>query len=233
VSYRTLKVAGFLALISLVGVMGMAVTWVQMGRTASRASELALENEGLKEREARLLTLAQELAELERRYEDLRGLFAIEEGARMPPDLWLPPSGRSSGRAGRSGESNQSRPTSWPLPEAGFITQGLHAGDGGEHPGLDIAVPTDTYILAAGAATVQEVGEDPVYGRYVVLDHGDGYQTRYAHASSTLVSEGASVRRGEVIALTGSTGQSTAPHLHFEVLRQGEAVDPLTMVRQP
>ena len=94
-------------------------------------------------------------------------------------------------------------------------------------------MPTDSYVRASGAGTVVDVGEDPVYGLFVVLDHGDGYTSLYGHASLTLVTRGQRVRRNEVIALSGSTGRSTAPHLHFEILLNGEAVDPLTLVNQP
>jgi murein DD-endopeptidase MepM/ murein hydrolase activator NlpD len=98
---------------------------------------------------------------------------------------------------------------------------------------LDVAVPADTYVRAAGAGVVVDVGEDLVYGRFVSLDHGGGYRSLYGHASETLVELGQRVRRNEVIALSGSTGRSTAPHLHFEILLNGEPLDPLTMVRQP
>jgi murein DD-endopeptidase MepM/ murein hydrolase activator NlpD len=113
------------------------------------------------------------------------------------------------------------------------VTQGLHAGSAGGHPGLDIAVPSDSYIRAAGGGRVSDVGEDAVYGRFVVIDHGGGYSTLYGHASTTLVTLGQEVRERQVVALSGSTGRSTAPHLHFEVLLEGEPVDPLTMVQQP
>jgi murein DD-endopeptidase MepM/ murein hydrolase activator NlpD len=72
-----------------------------------------------------------------------------------------------------------------------------------------------------------------VYGIFLVLDHGEEYRSLYAHASLLLVTVGDRVRRDEVIALTGSSGRSTAPHLHFEIRRDGEPVDPLTMVTQP
>jgi murein DD-endopeptidase MepM/ murein hydrolase activator NlpD len=78
-----------------------------------------------------------------------------------------------------------------------------------------------------------EAGEDPVYVRYLVLEHDAGYRSLYAHASLLLVDRGDTVRRNEVIALTGSTGRSTAPHLHFELIQDGEPVDPLSMVVQP
>lgn len=65
-----------------------------------------------------------------------------------------------------------------------------------------------------------------------MLDHGMGYQTRYAHVSLVLASEGEAVRRNEVIALSGSSETSTAPHLHFEVLQEGVPIDPLSLVTQ-
>ena len=120
-----------------------------------------------------------------------------------------------------------------PLTEKGVVTQGLLRGAQGEHPGLDIAVQTDSYIRAAGGGRVVEVGTDEVYGLFVVLDHGEGYTTVYAHTSAQMVEQGQQVREREVIALSGSSGQSTAPHLHFEILLDGSAIDPLTMVEQP
>ena len=121
----------------------------------------------------------------------------------------------------------------WPLTEKGLVTQGLLDGEEGEHPGLDIAVQTDSYVRAAGGGIIAEVNIDEVYGRFVVIDHGSGYTTVYAHISAQLVVQGQRVREREVIALSGSSGQSTAPHLHFEILLDGSPVDPLSMVQQP
>ncbi len=67
----------------------------------------------------------------------------------------------------------------------------------------------------------------------MLIDHGDGYESMYGHASRVFVAAGDSVERHEVIALSGSTGRSTAPHLHFEVRKAGQAVDPLALVHQP
>lgn len=126
-----------------------------------------------------------------------------------------------------------SLPISWPLTDPGFVTQSLLEGAEGEHPGLDIAVPSGSYIRAAGAGLVSDTGQDPVYGNFVTIDHGEGYLTLYAHASEIFVEEGRRVRRNEVIALTGNTGRSTAPHLHFEIRLNGDTVDPLTLVDPP
>jgi len=131
-------------------------------------------------------------------------------------------------------ESGPSTPTHWPLDERGLITRGqVRAGGSDEaHPGLDIAVPVGTPIRASGGGVVGESGEDNEYGRLVRIDHPDGFQTLYGHASRILVAVGDSVAAGQVIGLSGSTGRSTGPHLHFEVRRDGRSIDPRSLVRE-
>jgi murein DD-endopeptidase MepM/ murein hydrolase activator NlpD len=87
-----------------------------------------------------------------------------------------------------------------------------------------------TPIRAAGGGTVVEVGDDAKYGKFVRLEHRDGYETLYAHASQILVKHGERIPSGRAIALSGNTGQSTAPHLHFEVRQGGAAVDPMLLI---
>jgi murein DD-endopeptidase MepM/ murein hydrolase activator NlpD len=183
----------------------------------------------------RVEALVQSLGTIEDQYAAIRSLFGSSESDEVS-GVWLPPAApaqRSEPADEDLPSSTSSRPTTWPLVERGFVTQGLHEGRGGDHPGLDIAVPSDSYIRAAGGGTVSDVGEDAVYGRFVLIDHGDGYTTLYGHASTTFVRMGQTVRDREVIALSGSTGRSTGPHLHFEVLVEGDPVDPLTFVEQP
>src|SRR3989475_11500338 len=79
---------------------------------------------------------------------------------------------------------------------------------------------------------VTAAGIDPAYGLFVLLRHTQGYETMYGHASRLLVREGDSVQAGQVIALSGTSGRSTAPHLHFEIRRDGRSLDPLTVVKQ-
>ncbi len=94
------------------------------------------------------------------------------------------------------------------------------------HAGLDLAVATGTVIHAAAGGKVVFAGLKPDFGRMVEIDHGNGLETLYAHASRLLVATGALVLPGDPIAEVGTSGRSTGPHLHFEVLRQGAAVDP-------
>ena len=87
-------------------------------------------------------------------------------------------------------------------------------------------------VRASGGGTVQQLGEDPEYGFFVLLDHPDEYQTMYGHLSRILVEPGASVAPGQVIGLSGNSGRSTAPHLHFEIRQKGVSLDPRTMVKE-
>ena len=94
--------------------------------------------------------------------------------------------------------------------------------------------PAGAVVLDVGAAQagVEEVLTDPIngYGRYVRINHGNGYETAYGHMSSIAVSSGDSVKKGDVIGYVGSSGYSTGPHLHFEVLLNGQTVNPLKIL---
>ncbi len=95
------------------------------------------------------------------------------------------------------------------------------------HYGMDFSAPTGTEIFATGDGVVVKVRRSYTgYGRHIVIRHGFGYETLYAHMSKTLVSKGQKVKRGETIGLVGNTGTSVAPHLHYEVSKDGKKVNP-------
>jgi murein DD-endopeptidase MepM/ murein hydrolase activator NlpD len=125
----------------------------------------------------------------------------------------------------------------WPVPGQYMITSPfgnrLHpiSKQYKMHTGIDIAGPKGTPIVAAQTGTVVYANWFGSYGKAIIIDHGGGYTTLYAHNDSISVSVGSVVKKGDNIALLGTTGYSTGPHLHFEVRMNGEYVEPLTYVK--
>lgn len=126
-------------------------------------------------------------------------------------------------------------PSSWPV-RGGWISSyyGMRKdpfhGRRAFHSGVDFGAKRGSRIYAAATGIVEFAGAKDQYGLMVVLNHGGGYQTRYGHASELLVKVGQGVERGAPVARVGSTGRSTGPHLHFEVLKDGRAVNPLNFL---
>jgi murein DD-endopeptidase MepM/ murein hydrolase activator NlpD len=114
------------------------------------------------------------------------------------------------------------------LPIQGFVTQGFVVEDSTHfHPGVDIACAVGTPVLATGSGVVEFVTNDSTYGHMVVLRHNDSVTTVYGHNEKILVNQGESVQVGSRIALSGNSGRSTAPHLHYELRINGEPINPM------
>jgi murein DD-endopeptidase MepM/ murein hydrolase activator NlpD len=112
------------------------------------------------------------------------------------------------------------------MPNSGYISSGYGWRGRGFHAGLDIANDPGTTIRAARDGVVVSASYDGAYGNAVVISHGNGVTTRYAHCSRMLVSPGQRVEAGQPIGAVGTTGRATGPHVHFEVRVNGSAVDP-------
>ena len=123
----------------------------------------------------------------------------------------------------------ESRWLQWPVQDSRTVWKGNSYGiiNGKLHSGIDIPADQGAVILAAADGTVTEVGFDRERGNYLVLDHGGGLTTLYAHCRNVDVKEGDMVKTGEMVGAVGSTGMSTGPHLHFEVRQDGEAQNPV------
>jgi murein DD-endopeptidase MepM/ murein hydrolase activator NlpD len=100
------------------------------------------------------------------------------------------------------------------------------------HQGIDYPAKMGAPILATAGGTITQAGYNGGYGNLVEIDHGQGYTSKYGHASQILVRVGQQVQKGQVIALVGSTGYSTGPHLHFEMSQHGQAFNPLSYLTQ-
>ncbi|OTG69494.1 peptidase M23 [Acinetobacter sp. ANC 4470] len=133
-------------------------------------------------------------------------------------------------------KSYSNNPYSWlvahPLPDMKRVSSNYGGrtmgGRAENHSGLDLSAPSGTAIYATGPGVVTKSGWGTGYGQYVEINHGNGYLTRYAHASRLISRVGDKVQAGEHIANVGCTGRCTGPHLHYEVVKDGQRKNPST-----
>jgi murein DD-endopeptidase MepM/ murein hydrolase activator NlpD len=207
-------------------------------RAAARVPGMERELARLRAENAKVRELSAALDSAESRYTQVRQMLGgkiirdpltISSSLPVAPPIRARPGGARVAPSTRAGV-----PQYWPLDETGYVTRGqVKAGGRDEaHPGIDIAVSVGSLVRASGGAVVRQNGEDPEYGLFVLLEHIDGYQTMYGHLSRILVAAGDSVAPRQVIGLSGNTGRSTAPHLHFEIRQRGLSLDPQTLVKE-
>jgi murein DD-endopeptidase MepM/ murein hydrolase activator NlpD len=250
---RQYRLARWAVLAGKLGAMTIAVSLVlffafagPITRSAARVPGLEREVSRLRVENSRVQQLASALNRAEANYQELRQILGVR----------APPSARSGGTVARRAdlatamravairatfpgtqarfETGASIPSHWPLDIKGYVTRGqVLAGVPDEsHAGVDVAVPVGTPVRAAGGGTVAAAGYDADYGFFVRLRHPSGYETMYGHASRLLAAEGDAVQAGQIIGLSGNTGRSTAPHLHFEIRQGDKPVDPLDLVKE-
>lgn len=239
-----LAVAGVVALV----MVALIVFYGPIFRAAARTPFLEHRVAELTRENARVGQLAHSLSLAEARYAQLRRMLGAEipaiasdSGSFAPGEqpLYVAPAilavtPAAAGSAIVEEPAGPSIPHRWPLSVPSYRTRGMVIGTHGEevHSGIDLAVPEGSDVRASGGGVVERTGTDSSYGLFVLLQHPDGYESMYGHLSRVLVSPGERVNAGQVIALSGNTGRSTAPHLHFEVRHYGRLVDPTTLVRE-
>jgi murein DD-endopeptidase MepM/ murein hydrolase activator NlpD len=171
---------------------------------------------GNKLRANRIDDVAQDLAKVLAELDDRKRKLVLLETLIMERDL-----------------KSHSVPEGWPLITGGVVTSKFGyrrhpvTGRSSMHKGIDIAAKQGSDIVAMADGLVIFSGRKSGYGNIVEVRHANGLETRYAHNQRNVVKEGDLIRKGQVIAKLGSTGRSTGPHVHFEVRRNGEAVDPM------
>jgi murein DD-endopeptidase MepM/ murein hydrolase activator NlpD len=239
VSIWTLRALAALGAAATVGGIVIAVLYGPLVRAAARVPGLERRVARLQFDNDKIRQLSAALDSAESRYAQVRQMIGgdimrdpLTLGASLPV---APPVQARFTKSTGSTDTGLTVPRRWPLDERGYITRGQSSRtDSTEdlHPGIDVAVSLGSTVRAAGGGTVHQVGEDPEYGLFVLLDHAGEYQTMYGHLSRILVTTGESVVANEVIGLTGNTGRSTAPHLHFEIRQRGVSLDPRTIVKE-
>ena len=215
------------------GVLGLI--FVFFGIQAARVPLLTRRLATMELDAKRLDTLQVTLGQLQKRYEQVQTMLGASPAQRSLATAAPAAAVAPASAPAPADTVTMTLPTRYPLDAKGFVTRGVGSGQeyGATHPGLDIAVAEGTEVRAAGGGLVVEVSETPEYGKMVRLAHPQGYETRYGHLSQIRVRQGDRISLGTVVGLSGNTGNSTAPHLHFEVRKNNAAVDPMTLIQQP
>jgi murein DD-endopeptidase MepM/ murein hydrolase activator NlpD len=239
VSYRIAVLFAALVAVMVVSGITFVATYGRIASAAQRAVRLGWENERMRAQLAQVDSLEVELLRLRAMALQLKGMLGIPLSpqdsalvASLSPVAKSPaiPSEEEEGGVG-PGEQRlmlDAMPSMWPVK--GYVTREFSV-TGGEkssqyHPGIDIAAARNSPVVVAADGVVEVSAYDDVYGWLVEVDHGYGIRSVYGHNSRNLVHIGDRVTRGKTIAFVGSTGKSTAPHLHFEVRENGVPVDP-------
>ncbi len=115
------------------------------------------------------------------------------------------------------------------VPIAGWITAKFNKK---YHPGIDLAADLNTPYVATASGKVYYIGESDVFGKYIIIEHGKGYMTKYSHSSRIVVSEGEVVKKGQLIGFVGKTGSSSGAHLHYEISKDGKNINPVEFINQ-
>jgi murein DD-endopeptidase MepM/ murein hydrolase activator NlpD len=175
------------------------------------------------------LMMASRLAEAQR---ETGAVITISGNGKKERFLFIPGANFSVTEAaffltfGKSGESFQYPLRHFTLTSAFGVRRNPVTGAVKNHDGLDLAAPLGSEVYAAQAGVVTDIGSDNIYGDYIVIKHEGAWASLYGHLSKIEVRLQASVQAGDCIGRVGSTGQSTGPHLHFELRRNGKAQDP-------
>jgi murein DD-endopeptidase MepM/ murein hydrolase activator NlpD len=226
--YRGLLV--FIAL-TVIAPIAYVAAYYEIVARAAEAGRLAEENESLRRYQYKVQMLEQELMETRQLVEQITELAGLDSATMA--DVYGEGDSAVGDRPVRMTSGNLSRtlPPSSPIPDGlpatGWISRGFSDIPGKKHPGVDLAMPEGSPVYATAFGTVTFSGFDPEYGYMIIMRNDDSIETVFGHNSKNLVQVGDTIFAGQRIALSGNTGQSSAPHLHYEVRINGNAVNPI------
>jgi len=219
--------------ILLVGLILFFAFYGKIVMRATLAGKLEEENEALKRYKYKVGLLEERMSEAREVVDRISRLAGVEiELTEIPPDsvIFARLENEQPAVMTRSMVSGFGRPEGLPLQ--GYMTRGFINDGENYHPGIDIAVAEGTAVLATASGKVIFAGEDSTYGLTVILEHDSSVTTLYGHNSELLVEVGKDVLVGGRIALSGNTGKSTAPHLHYEIRENDVPVNPLKYISE-
>jgi murein DD-endopeptidase MepM/ murein hydrolase activator NlpD len=239
ISYAAMYGFGVLVALCVLTVIVLVASYGRILVKAHRSDELAAENAVFIEQQAQVDSLRMELVRMQVLGLQIKNMLGVELSAADSSLVAnLTPGAKTPATTGAIETAEAARdervsllkaiPSMWPV--RGYVTRefDVAGGDTREHyhPGMDIAATRNTPVRASADGVINTSEWDETYGYLVVIDHGFGISTVYGHNSRNLVKVGDRVTRGQTIAFLGSTGRSTAPHLHFEVRKNAVPENP-------
>ncbi|MBD3170566.1 MAG: peptidoglycan DD-metalloendopeptidase family protein [candidate division Zixibacteria bacterium] len=229
VSFRmhrlTLRVLMIIAAVLIFAGIAGAYFYGTLIKEAATAKQLRHENEMLLAQHAEVLKLRRELEKNREFVNRIAELAGVEYSSAENSFLSDTTAGATGGSVSVAVDSSKV-PSGYPL--RGFLSKRFSESGlfGEKHLGLDITCPEGTMVRTTADGNVVSAGWDDYFGYTIKIDHPSGYSTVYAHNQELRVHNGDKVKKGQVIALSGNSGKSTGPHLHYEVHKNGKPVDP-------
>lgn len=227
-----LKLLAVVLGVVVIGILVFFALYSSVIAMAARADRLQRENERLLRYQQKVQLLEENLVQMRQIVSRLTELAGIDyKFTELPADseLFAELESQKPAVLYRASDADDNLPSG--LPVQGFITQDFEIDDVNHfHPGVDIACAVGTPVLATAAGVVEMALRDSVYGWLLVIRHNDSMTTFYGHNETLLVSVGQHVSPGSRIALSGNTGVSSAPHLHYEVRTKDQPINPLEMM---
>ena len=227
-AYRSALV--FLSLMIIAPAVYVVVCYNVIARAAT-ADRLAAENKLLQAGQVKMQELEQSLLQTRQLVASISSMAGLDSAVTSSLYNIAPPK-QMSALAKHPPTIKRTQPETSVFPEGlpveGWISRGYTETPGKRHEGIDLAIPEGTPVLATGAGTVLSAGPDDIYGEMVVVQNNDSITTIYGHNSKLLVKAGDKILAGKEIALSGNTGKSSAPHLHYEIRINDRPVNPLT-----
>jgi murein DD-endopeptidase MepM/ murein hydrolase activator NlpD len=225
--YHTLLV--FIVLVLLAPIVYIAIYYDVLVKAAN-ANRLAEENESLRRYQYKVQVLEQSLMEtrqLMAQITSIAGLDSVFVSGMYGSDDDQP----SLDTRMSPGSISRTLPHDSPIPDGlpvtGWISRGYSDIPGKKHKGIDLAIPEGTAVYSTAFGIVKFAGNDPVYGQTVIIRNSDTISTIYGHNSQLMVQTGDTVFAGQRLALSGNTGKSSAPHLHYEIRVNDNAINPI------
>ena len=251
IPHQVLYIVLALALVGGFSIFGFVSSYARMAWKVANYNSLKREADALRTRYRNLQSVVnqtnQQLASLEVMANEVSVAYGIKQKLEGPNDITaegklLPTFSESVEEYNYLRSSNLSRveffrrwhlnaqPNMWPVDGVLMSSYGERSdpfsGEGAYHTGVDISAPTGTPVHATADGIVMFADRSGGYGRLVIIDHGNGYETYYAHLSRVDVIDGQEIRQGELVGAVGATGRVTAPHLHYEVRVHKAPVNP-------